>query len=75
MPTPEQKTIVRRIQPGVSLIRGAAGSSNTSTALTAVGVASGDSALTLQPVATGRQQSRISKSYGEVSLLFYWSIS
>lgn len=35
-PTPEQIGIVRRIQRGVSLIRGAAGSGKTSTALTAL---------------------------------------
>ncbi len=40
-PTPEQIGIVRRIQRGVSLIRGAAGSGKTSTALTALRAATG----------------------------------
>ena len=40
-PTPEQIGIVRRIQQGVSLIRGAAGSGKTSTALTALRASTG----------------------------------
>jgi len=40
-PTPEQMTVVRRIRSGVSLIRGAAGSGKTSTALTALRAATG----------------------------------
>jgi superfamily I DNA/RNA helicase len=40
-PTPEQIGIVRRIQRGVSLIRGTAGSGKTSTALTALRAATG----------------------------------
>ncbi|CAH1041891.1 UvrD-helicase domain-containing protein [Halomonas sp. TD01] len=40
-PTPEQITIVRRIQTGTSLIRGAAGSGKTTTALLALRAATG----------------------------------
>jgi superfamily I DNA/RNA helicase len=40
-PTPEQISIVRRIQQGVSLIRGAAGSGKTSTALMALRAVTG----------------------------------
>lgn len=40
-PTPEQINIVRRIQQGVSLIRGSAGSGKTSTALTALRATTG----------------------------------
>lgn len=40
-PTPEQISIVRRIQRGVSLIRGSAGSGKTSTALTALRATTG----------------------------------
>ncbi len=40
-PTPEQIAIVRRIQTGVSLIRGAAGSGKTTTALLALRAATG----------------------------------
>lgn len=40
-PTPEQMTVIRRIQSGTSLIRGAAGSGKTSTALTALRAATG----------------------------------
>ncbi|MEN5275687.1 UvrD-helicase domain-containing protein [Brucella sp. TWI432] len=40
-PTPEQMTVVSRIRAGVSLIRGAAGSGKTSTALTALRAATG----------------------------------
>lgn len=40
-PTPEQISIVRRIQRGVSLIRGAAGSGKTSTALMALRAVTG----------------------------------
>lgn len=40
-PTPEQLIVVRRIQSGVSLIKGAAGSGKTSTALTALRAATG----------------------------------
>lgn len=40
-PTPEQITVIRRIQTGTSLIRGAAGSGKTSTALTALRAATG----------------------------------
>ncbi len=40
-PTPEQINIVRRIQRGASLIRGAAGSGKTSTALTALRATTG----------------------------------
>jgi len=41
LPTPEQINIVQRIQNGVSLIRGAAGSGKTSTALTALRATTG----------------------------------
>ncbi|MFC3443920.1 UvrD-helicase domain-containing protein [Sphingobium rhizovicinum] len=40
-PTPEQIAVVRRIQTGVSLIRGAAGSGKTTTALLALRAATG----------------------------------
>src|SRR5262249_10192746 len=40
-PTPEQIAIVRRIQSGVSLIRGAAGSGKTTTALLALRASTG----------------------------------
>lgn len=40
-PTPEQMRVVSRIRAGVSLIRGAAGSGKTSTALTALRAATG----------------------------------
>lgn len=40
-PTPEQIGIIRRIQSGVSLIKGAAGSGKTTTALLALRAATG----------------------------------